>query len=88
MTTMTQLPLFETAESVARATLETARRHAETTLLGMRSSAQLCASDAATLLERGEFKRAFERSLSSLGYSVGIFSPDYRQHALKLGVFF
>jgi hypothetical protein len=45
----------------------------------MRSSAELCIADAKSCLERGLVQYAKERALKSLAYSVGIFSPVYKQ---------
>lgn len=44
----------------------------------MASSARLCVDDALWLASRGDDCFARTRALSSLGYSVGVFHPDYR----------
>ena len=40
----------------------------------MKSSAVLCASDARSLYERGQYQSAHNRAVTSLEYSLGIFS--------------
>lgn len=47
----------------------------------MRSSARLCADDAAALLATGDTTNAKARALRSLAYSVGIFHPTYKAAA-------
>ncbi len=44
----------------------------------MRSSAELCLSDARHLHREGDDKYARQRALKSLAYSVGILSPVYQ----------
>ena len=48
----------------------------------MKSSSQLCLSDAINLMKKGEEEKAKLRALKSLAYSVGIFHQDYI-HASK-----
>lgn len=43
----------------------------------MRSSAELCLSDARGLLARGHETLAHVRAMRSLAYSIGVFHPDY-----------
>jgi hypothetical protein len=43
----------------------------------MESSARLCLADAVSLYDKGDFYYAHQRAMKSLGYSVGVFHPDY-----------
>lgn len=53
----------------------------------MRGSAKLCLADAGALFNKGEYTDAFERALTSLKYSVGVFSPIY-EWAIYLNIRF
>lgn len=54
-----------------------ARRHAPQAT--MRSSAELCVSDACDLYNSDDFRNAAGRALDSLKYSVGVFSKVFAE---------
>lgn len=64
----------------AAAVIATAAKFAESAQ--MRSSAELCLSDARSLLAAGNETFAKARALKSLAYSVGVFSSVYRECAV------
>ena len=63
--------------NAAEKAIRLARKHVGNGAL-MESSARLCLSDALELFDAGKFDYAHARAVKSLGYSVGIFSPDYQ----------
>jgi hypothetical protein len=47
----------------------------------MESSARLCFADAQAQYDLGNYTSAKARAVKSLGYSVGVFHPDYQRVA-------
>jgi len=45
----------------------------------MESSARLCLADAIKHSDEGNWHRANVHALQSMGYSIGIFHPDYQK---------
>jgi len=65
-------------QQVAKRAYETLRNAQMNANLGkMASSATLAAQDAEWLFNRSEYDLSYQRSLDSLGYSVGVFHPVY-----------
>jgi len=57
--------------------LDMARKHRNNGA-AMQSSAELCYADAVTLCLQSRFEASRHRAIKSLGYSVGVFHPDYQ----------
>ncbi len=57
--------------------VELAAKHLSTPC-AMKSSAELCYSDAVRMLANGELTAARMWALKSLDYSIGILHPDHR----------
>ena len=80
MSSLTQMYL----ESQARDLIELADFHLNKAG-AMYSSAEGCLDDSRKQFAQSNFNFAINRALDSLGYSVGVFHPDYQRCAKDCG---
>jgi len=73
-------------KSVAKTLIDLAEGHLPASTPELRNSAQICLTDAQSLLGRRAYRHAAQRAVTSLSFSVGIFHPDTMrgQHAVAV----